>query len=161
VFLDVNRNWQQDAGERGVQGTMAWLEQGVIRLQTTTDAAGRFIFPDVDLGLWSLGIQVPAGMELTNLTIPVKLYITANAQFDLPFALVDLPTPTPTASPTATVTRTPTPTATATPSRTPTWTPTHTATPTASRTPTRTATPTRTPTPTPRRGYVPLLLVKG
>lgn len=155
VFLDLNRNWVQDAGEPGIANVTASLRElpaNTLFAQTLSDTNGRFSFMQMNPGYWSVGIQVPTGFELINTINPIPVYLGPDTVLDLAFALVLAPTPTPTA--TQTFTLTPTASATASPSPTP------TLTSTPSRTPTVTPTPTRTPTPTPkyRRNYLPLVL---
>jgi hypothetical protein len=80
----------------------------------------------VDPGLWWVEAQVPAGMEVINTPNPIQVYIAANSQLELSFALVLLPTLTPTF--TATPSLTATSSATASPTGKATWTPTGTPT---------------------------------
>jgi hypothetical protein len=155
VFLDLNRNWVQDAGEPGIANVTASLRElpaNTLFAQTLSDTNGRFSFTQMNPGYWSVGIQVPTGFELINTINPIPVFLGPDTVLDLAFALVLAPTSTPTATQTPTLT--PTASATASPSPTP------TLTSTSSRTPTVTRTPTRTPTPTPkyRRNYLPLVL---
>jgi photosystem II stability/assembly factor-like uncharacterized protein len=114
AFMDPNLSGWQEAGEPGLPGVTARMQRDDKTLQTTTDQDGRFSFGDVDSGLWFIGIDVPQGMGLTNYTQnPFQLWIDQNAQWNLPFGLVELPT----ATPTMTATATPSPTATRTPGR--------------------------------------------
>lgn len=54
VYLDANRDGQQQADEPGVGGVDVFLGQ---RLRTTTDARGRFAFPVVATGSHSLQLR--------------------------------------------------------------------------------------------------------
>lgn len=145
VFVDANRNLVRDSGEPGVSGVTIQLKQASqVRASTTTDSDGRFVFPDVDMGLWNVTIVVPPGMEVFGGPDTYSLLVAQVTVLDLQFALVYLPTPTPTSTSTATATPT------VTPSPTPSSTPTVTPSPTASRTP--------TPTTVVRKYYIPLIL---
>jgi serine-aspartate repeat-containing protein C/D/E len=139
VFLDNNRNTVQDPDEPGLAGVLVYLGQGEkLYGQVHTDQDGRYRFSDMDPGMWELGIQVPADMELVIATNPVVVMISANTTLEIPFALAKLPTPTP--------------------SRTATATPTPTSTPSAEP---PLGTPTPTPTPRTLYNYLPLLLGQG
>jgi len=152
VFVDANRNLVRDPDESGLGGVTVQLKQASqVRHSTTTDSAGQFVFPDVDMGLWNVTIVVPPGMEIIGGSDTVAVFIGQTTVLDLQWALVHLPTPTPTA--TATPTMTPTPTMTATPTATPTLTATMTPSPSA------TVPPTTTATPSLRRQYIPLILL--
>jgi hypothetical protein len=80
---------------------VAYIQRaGKVEQAATTDLNGRFSFNDVDPGLWQLGIQVPAGMELTNYAQnPFQVWMDQNGHLDLPFGLIPLPTATPTPRP--------------------------------------------------------------
>jgi len=144
VFLDANRNLDQDVGEPGLAGITVYLRQGDMLFgQRSTNAAGDFLFSDMAPGIWLLGIEVPAGLELINMAAnPIPVMVTEVTFIYLPFALAPLPTPEP-----------PTATPTATPGATPTLTPTGT--------PCATPLPTTTPSPLPATWQTWVMLIAG
>ncbi|WP_208300297.1 SdrD B-like domain-containing protein [Prosthecobacter fusiformis] len=66
VWLDLNRNGQQDGGEPGVQGVMVTLydDSDTAVGSTTTDALGVYRFTDLQPGDYSLGFPISHGSDL-------------------------------------------------------------------------------------------------
>ena len=64
VWMDLNRNFQQDVGEPGVTGVTVVLynSAGTAVGTTTTDGTGYYFFGDLDPGTYSVGFPT----ELTN-----------------------------------------------------------------------------------------------
>jgi hypothetical protein len=115
VYLDGDGDRVRDANEPGVAHlTVQALQTGVTR-QATTDATGRFRFDDLDPGRWTIHVVTPGEMRQVDPPGDVTIYVTANTELDLVFALEYAPTATPTATSTPTVTATRTATATSTP----------------------------------------------
>ncbi len=137
VFMDQDRNGQQDAGEVGLSGKLIQLKQGdIIFDNVTTGEDGRYTFTAVTPGTWQVYASLPPSYVVTTSSgNPATVIVTAGSLIDLAFGAAPAPTATPTATPTDT--------------------PTTTATSTA------TATATSTPTPTPWLQYVPLVLRTG
>jgi|GEM_PF-1165455 len=129
VFLDGNRNGQQDAGEVGLPGRLIYLEQGEQLYNATTGSDGHFAFTDVVPGVWSVRAVLPPGYETTTGNNPFTVLVSVGAQVEVEIGTAPEPTATPTSTATPTPTETPTMTATATPTETPTATATPTATP--------------------------------
>lgn len=119
VFADDNRNGTQEAGESGRPGLLVYLKQGeVVKDNVITDGDGRFSFPEVPIGEWTVELNVPPEHEVTTAQgNPIQVSIAPGAQVPVSFGIALIPTPTPTA------TATPTPSPTATPTLTPTPTP--------------------------------------
>lgn len=66
VWLDANNDGRQNDGERGVPGVEVWSEDGEI---VTTDAEGRYSFPNLRTGMHALRLDtlgVPAGTGLAR-----------------------------------------------------------------------------------------------
>lgn len=76
VWLDTNRNGQQDANERGVAGVVVTLAgagaDGVfgnaddISKTTATDANGKYLFDGLNAGDYRVTFDKPAGYEFTS-----------------------------------------------------------------------------------------------
>ena len=134
VFMDQDRNGQQDVGEIGLPGKIIQLRQGdTVVDNVTTGEDGRFMFGNVAPGTWQVYASLPLGYVVTTSAgNPATTIVTPGSLIELSFGIALSPTATPTATPI----------------------PTETPTATATETPTATA----TPTPTPRLYYVPLML---
>ena len=68
VWLDTNKNGQQDAGEASVADVTVNLLDGagnVLDTQTT-DANGEYLFTNLDAGTYSVQFVKPAGLEFTG-----------------------------------------------------------------------------------------------
>jgi uncharacterized repeat protein (TIGR01451 family) len=67
VWLDVDRNGQQDAGEAGVAGVTVTLYDGsgAVIATTTTDANGNYSFTQLIPGTYSVGFTLPNGYGWT------------------------------------------------------------------------------------------------
>ncbi len=103
IYLDANRNQVKENDEQGISGVRVYLRMtSGPTIETQTDARGRFQFVNMSPGHWWLGIQVPAGMELTSIAANPLLVIIGNyALLDIPFGLAFLPGITPTPTPAA------------------------------------------------------------
>ena len=109
TFVDVDGNYIPGPAEARLPGIEVTARKGSAVQQVTTDADGRFIFDDLDPGIWNIGIEVPGSMHLLYPQAnPIPVAVQSNTQLDLPFALIYLPTSTPTATATVTPTGTPT-----------------------------------------------------
>ena len=118
TFVDTDENYIPGPAEARLPGLIVTARKGSVVQQMITDANGRFVFSDLDPGVWNIGIAVPSDMRLLYPQAnPIPVAVLANTQLDLPFALVYQPTATPTASATITPTRAATATSTQTPTR--------------------------------------------
>ena len=70
VFRDLNRNGTQDAGEPGIEGITVTLydSTGTSIGTTTTDSTGKYEFPDLQPGTYSLGFPTTAPGDLVLTT---------------------------------------------------------------------------------------------
>ncbi|WP_420126485.1 SdrD B-like domain-containing protein [Longimicrobium sp.] len=110
VWLDEDGDGRQGGGERGVPGVEIWSEDGEI---VTTDAEGRYSFPNLRTGMHALRLDtlgVPAGTGLAraaDVIVRVRLdgWTMPRADFRLvpragaPLALSALAAPAPDAAP--------------------------------------------------------------
>ncbi|PKO21868.1 MAG: hypothetical protein CVU38_12435 [Chloroflexi bacterium HGW-Chloroflexi-1] len=118
LFLDVDRDGQQDAEEVGLPGRLIQLQRdGEVFDNVTTGADGRYAFAEVRPGPWQVLAGVPAHYVVTTGDNPASVLVSAGTMVRVDFGLAQIRTPT------ATATATSTPTATASPTLTPTSTP--------------------------------------
>ena len=67
VWLDLNGNGLQDAGEPGAAGVTVQLLQGSTVVDTTTtDGTGFYTFPNVVAGTYTVVFQRPSGFGFTT-----------------------------------------------------------------------------------------------
>ncbi|MEV4776667.1 SdrD B-like domain-containing protein [Microbacterium sp. LWH12-1.2] len=68
VWVDANENGIQDAGEAGVEGATVELldAEGNVVDTTTTDAAGAYLFEDVECTTYSVRFTIPEGHTFTS-----------------------------------------------------------------------------------------------
>jgi len=117
VFMDDDRDGQQDTGENGLPGRLLQLRQGdTVVDNVTTGGDGRFVFGDVAPGTWQVYASLPPSYVVTTLTgNPATAIVTPGSLIDLNFGIAPAPTATPTVTSTETPTATVTPTASASP----------------------------------------------
>lgn len=66
VWLDIDRNGQQDIGEVGVEDvSVKLLKDDVVIKTTTTDAEGDYLFDELMQGNYKVAIVIPDGYSLT------------------------------------------------------------------------------------------------
>jgi protocatechuate 3,4-dioxygenase beta subunit len=67
VWNDLNGNGVQDAGEPALPGVTVTLydADGKVVKTTTTDAGGRYLFDDLAPGRYQVGVDVPAGYQVS------------------------------------------------------------------------------------------------
>lgn len=68
VWHDVDNDGVQDAGEAGVEGAFVQLRGagGAVLASTVTDAAGRYTFPDLPAGDYTVDFSPPSGFRFTT-----------------------------------------------------------------------------------------------
>ena len=90
VWLDVNGNGWMDGSEAGVAGVRVVLSGASGTLETVTDANGRYLFPDLVAGDYSVSIDLataPAGTALTTAGVRTVALAAGETFLDADFGL--------------------------------------------------------------------------
>ena len=74
AWLDLDRDGMQDAGEPGVPGIQIRLYQyDLLAAETTTDAFGRYLFPELYPGTYTVEVTMPPELKATKQQTEFKL----------------------------------------------------------------------------------------
>ena len=68
VWEDLDADGIQDAGEPGIENVTVELKDtdGNVLATTTTDAAGNYLFADLDPGEYKVEFELPGGFKFTQ-----------------------------------------------------------------------------------------------